>query len=277
MHSQTILVALADNDRRDTLAAQLDADGHTVHTADSATTTCTKLTAHAIDVLVLGELEHAATATGLLRDLRAGTLSSRTHPAQPVVTIGATDELATLRAYEAGSDHHVAADTAYLVLRAILAALTRCAAADLARRHVRVGDLHIDTAARTTRIAGTTIHLSRTEYGLLCQLASDPQRVFTKQQLMRTVWGHEAIGRTRTLDSHACRLRAKLGTSYVVNVWGVGYCLLRDRPSATTLREIQQARRPNGRRVGQPVGTPRSGVVSAASSMSRRIWVAAPA
>jgi hypothetical protein len=49
MHSQTILVARADNDRRDALAAQLDADGRTVHAADSAATTCTKLASHAID------------------------------------------------------------------------------------------------------------------------------------------------------------------------------------------------------------------------------------
>ncbi|MGH2941279.1 MAG: winged helix-turn-helix transcriptional regulator [Solirubrobacteraceae bacterium] len=229
MHSQTILVALADNDGRDALAAQLDADGHTVHTADTTATTSRKLAAHAIDVLVLGELEHAAAATGLLRELRAGTLSIRAHPAQPIVTLGDCGELATLRAYEAGSDHHVPVNAAYLVLRAILATVTRRAAADLARRHLRAGELHVDTAARTASVAGMPVRLSRTEYGLLCQLASDPQRVFTKQQLMRTVWGYDAIGRTRTLDSHACRLRAKLGAQgdrYVVSVWGVGYCLL---------------------------------------------------
>ena len=81
-------MALADNARRDALAAQLDADGHTVHTADSAATTCMKLAGPAIDVLVLGELEDAATAIGLLRDLRAGTLSSRANPAQPVARRG---------------------------------------------------------------------------------------------------------------------------------------------------------------------------------------------
>jgi hypothetical protein len=71
---------------------------------------------------------------------------------------------------------------------------------------------------------------------------------------MRTVWGHEAIGRTRTLDSHACRLRAKLGTSYVVNVWGIGYCLL-PRPAvrddaARSSRHIDARPGTNGRRVG---------------------------
>ena len=60
-------------------------------------------------------------------------------------------------------------------------------------------------------------------------LAAEPQRVFTKDELLRDVWGFRSMGRTRTLDSHACRLRHKLGAAggrYVVNVWGVGYRLL---------------------------------------------------
>ena len=60
---------------------------------------------------------------------------------------------------------------------------------------------------------------------------SDPARVFRKEELLRDVWGYRSIGRTRTLDSHASRLRRKLnavGTDerYVLNVWGVGYRLM---------------------------------------------------
>ena len=60
-------------------------------------------------------------------------------------------------------------------------------------------------------------------------LAAEPTRVFTKAELLRDVWGFRAMGATRTLDTHACRLRQKLGVHgdrYVVNVWGVGYRLL---------------------------------------------------
>jgi DNA-binding response OmpR family regulator len=52
--------------------------------------------------------------------------------------------------------------------------------------------------------------------------------VFTKRELLRDVWGFRSHGATRTLDSHACRLRQKLGVHggrFVVNVWGVGYRL----------------------------------------------------
>jgi DNA-binding response OmpR family regulator len=72
--------------------------------------------------------------------------------------------------------------------------------------------------------------VSAKEFDLLARLAGDPNRVFTKEELLREVWGFRALGRTRTLESHASRLRRKLSLSeadgYVVNVWGVGYRLL---------------------------------------------------
>jgi DNA-binding response OmpR family regulator len=62
------------------------------------------------------------------------------------------------------------------------------------------------------------------------KLASDPHRVFTKEELLRQVWGFRSLGRTRTLDSHASRVRRKLQAvapgPFVINVWGVGYKLL---------------------------------------------------
>jgi DNA-binding response OmpR family regulator len=77
-------------------------------------------------------------------------------------------------------------------------------------------------------VTGRRVLLPSKEYELLLKLASDPQRVFTKDELLRDVWGFRSSGRTRTLDSHASRLRRRLGGAYVRNVWGVGYCLLGD-------------------------------------------------
>lgn len=75
--------------------------------------------------------------------------------------------------------------------------------------------------------------LSKKEFGLLQALSSDPTRVFTREELLRSVWGFQALCETRTLDSHACRLRNKLSsetTKFVVNVWGVGYRLVDGMP-----------------------------------------------
>jgi DNA-binding response OmpR family regulator len=74
------------------------------------------------------------------------------------------------------------------------------------------------------------VTLSAKEFDLLARLACEPHRVFTKEDLLHEVWGFRALGRTRTLESHASRLRRKLNVGandhYVVNVWGVGYRLL---------------------------------------------------
>ena len=77
---------------------------------------------------------------------------------------------------------------------------------------------------------GEAVHLAGKEFELLAALAAEPNRVFTKDELLRDVWGYRSFTRTRTLDSHVSRLRQKLergsGDRFVVNVWGVGYKLV---------------------------------------------------
>ena len=94
---------------------------------------------------------------------------------------------------------------------------------------MRIGPLVIDPTSRFVTLHGERIELSQKEFALLRQLALEPSRVWTKAELLRIVWGYRAASTTRTLDSHACRLRGKLGVRgerWVVNVWGVGYRLL---------------------------------------------------
>jgi DNA-binding response OmpR family regulator len=86
-----------------------------------------------------------------------------------------------------------------------------------------VRDLEIDLASRTVTVGGEAVQLSVKEYELLVALAGNPERVFKKEELLRDVWSFRSLGRTRTLDSHASRLRRKLNrspeTAYILNVW----------------------------------------------------------
>jgi DNA-binding response OmpR family regulator len=94
---------------------------------------------------------------------------------------------------------------------------------------VRIGSLEIDPIGRRVWLHGEELMLSNKEFALLRALSADPTRVFTREELLRGVWGFRALGATRTLDSHAFRLRRKLnrnGDRYLVNVWGVGYRLV---------------------------------------------------
>jgi len=98
---------------------------------------------------------------------------------------------------------------------------------------LEIGSLAIDRAARRITVLGQEVELSGKEFALLVKLASAPDRVFTREQLLRDVWGFRTYVPTRTLESHASRVRRKLAAAglpgWVVNVWGVGYKL---RPAA---------------------------------------------
>ena len=91
--------------------------------------------------------------------------------------------------------------------------------------------VRIDTRTRDVRVDGIRMQLAQKEYELLLCLAREPERVFTKAELLHDVWGYRTIGRTRTLDSHASRLRRKLrdagsSAALIENVWGVGYRMI---------------------------------------------------
>ncbi len=94
---------------------------------------------------------------------------------------------------------------------------------------LRYGELQIDTASRAVTYGPMPVELRRREYALLIHLARDPERIWTRHELLRDVWGYRSAGTTRTVDSHASRLRTKLAAAgavgWVVTAWGVGYRL----------------------------------------------------
>jgi DNA-binding response OmpR family regulator len=149
----------------------------------------------------------------------------------PVIVLGDenADAVDRVRAFSRGCDDFLARPFLYDELVARIRAVLRRVARPEAEL-VDVGSIRIDRPARTVSVAGARVAVAGKEYELLLKLAADPRRVFTKEQLLREVWGFRALGRTRTLDSHASRLRRKLQTAadgpFVVNVWGVGYKLL---------------------------------------------------
>jgi DNA-binding response OmpR family regulator len=164
----------------------------------------------------------------------ADGVASRLDPAVPLVVLsGRSSEVDRMRGLERGADDFVVKPFSYGELRLRLGAMLRRTSDRRGRGRLRVGDLELDPAAREVRLRGRRIELSQKEFALLRALAAEPTRVWTKEELLRDVWGFRSLGTTRTLDSHACRLRNKLaadGDRFVVNVWGVGYRLV-DGPS----------------------------------------------
>jgi DNA-binding response OmpR family regulator len=162
--------------------------------------------------------------------LRDGEPGRRWNRDVPVIMVSARgDPVDRVRGFARGCDDYVVKPFVYDELLARMRAVLRRANG---RPHARltVRDLEIDLASRVVRLGGELVQLSAKEYELLVALAEDPERVFKKEELLRNVWGFRSLGRTRTLDSHASRLRRKLNgsseTAFVLNVWGVGYRLI---------------------------------------------------
>jgi DNA-binding response OmpR family regulator len=176
------------------------------------------------DLVVLAELE-------LCSRLREGEPGRSWNRDVPVIVVGppGADSVDRVRAFQRGADDFVPRPVVYEELLARIRAILRRTVPPSPQRH-EAGDLVVDRVTRSVELGGESIHLAGKEFELLWRLASEPQRVFTKEELLRDIWGFRSRARTRTLDSHVCRLRRKLGDGsqdrYVVNVWGVGYKLL---------------------------------------------------
>ena len=105
---------------------------------------------------------------------------------------------------------------------------------------IRAGEVTVDDSTYTAKLGGRPLDLTFKEFELLKYLAQHPGRVFTREQLLREVWGYDYFGGTRTVDVHVRRLRAKLGPeneTMIGTVRKVGYRFVLPPRESTAERE----------------------------------------
>jgi DNA-binding response OmpR family regulator len=207
------------------LVDQLVADGCRARAALTAEHARALARGHIPDAVLLGALEPPRGALDLLAEIRRGV--PPWGDGLPALVLGSPAVLDLVRAFDAGADDYLTRPVRYLELRVRLRALLCRAGGEGAS--LEVGPLRLDARSHTVTLDGRPVSLCRLEFQLLLHLASEPSRVFARAELLRSIWGLTSTGATRTLDTHASRLRRKLaggGRRWVVSVRGVGYRLI---------------------------------------------------
>jgi DNA-binding response OmpR family regulator len=222
---RALLLAEREADNRAFLERHLTNDGFDVVGVAAAGEALDAAERARPDVVLLGNPLSDASAVEVCSRIRS---RDRRVPVI-VLDAGGADTIDRVRAFDRGCDDWLARPFDYEELLARIRAVLRRAAPEPVER-LQAGAITVDRATRRVTVAGAAVRLAGKEFELLSKLASDPTRVFPKDQLLREVWGFRSSARTRTVDSHASRLRRKLAAAgaadCVINTWGVGYKLL---------------------------------------------------
>ena len=151
----------------------------------------------------------------------------------PIVMLTAKgDDMDKIMGLEYGADDYITKPFNILEVKARLKAIMRRtaskAAAEPKGKIVEVGDLVLDCEGRRVSIAGREVNLTAKEFDVLELLVFNPNKVYSRENLLNIVWGYEYPGDVRTVDVHIRRLREKIEANpsepkYVHTKWGVGY------------------------------------------------------
>lgn len=178
---------------------------------------------HDVDLVCLDLMLPGADGLEICRAIRRSS-------AVPVIMVTArADSQDVVGGLEAGADDYISKPFELPELAARIRALLRRVDGS-ARRRVEVGPVEIRPHEGVVLCTGRPVALTRTEFRLLCELAEDPGRVLSREQLLERVWGHNYFGDNRLVDVHIARLRRKVESEtgepqVVLTVRGLGYRL----------------------------------------------------
>jgi DNA-binding response OmpR family regulator len=212
-----------DDIRRQTLALLVE-EGYEVAEADTGEAGLAKLDRQTVDCVLLDVMLPDLDGFEVCRRIRA-------HSDVPIIMVTArSDSFDVVAGLEAGADDYVTKPFVPKELSARIRAMVRRAQGFATGPSVLSlgGRVEVVPDEGAVRVDGDDVHLTRTEFRLLCELAAAPGRVFSREVLLESVWGYEYLGDSKLVDVHVYRLRSKIEADpsdpqHLVTVRGLGY------------------------------------------------------
>ena len=233
MDKQYQILVVDDEDRiRRLLRMYLEREGYLIEEAEDGETALQMALDKNYDLILLDLMLPGMDGLDVCAELRK-------KKATPVIMLTARGEEANrVEGFESGTDDYVVKPfSPRELVHRVKAVLRRASATAFLTNNIETHnvmvfpELTIDHDAHEVKAGGKKIQLTPKEYELLYYLAKSPDKVFTREQLLRDVWHYEFFGDLRTVDTHVKRLREKLNRAstkaakMITTVWGVGYKL----------------------------------------------------
>ena len=218
---KTVLIVEDESNIRELLRMYLEQEGYTVESAQNGSEGLRTFKRVHPDLVLLDLMMPVMDGNQMIRELR-------TFSKTPVIMLTAKGEmLDKVAGLELGADDYITKPFEMREVMARVKAVLRRFEDDNEPKRLEFDNLTIDKNAFNIIVKGETMEIPPKEIELLYFLASSPNRVFTRAQLLDDVWGFDYFGDTRTVDVHIKRLREKLQDVSdkweIKTVWGVGY------------------------------------------------------
>jgi two-component system alkaline phosphatase synthesis response regulator PhoP len=219
--SQKILVVDDEEPILELLKYNLEKEGYEVKTASDGQMAVDVAKKFHPDLVLLDIMMPKMDGVEACRLIRANPELTNTFI---VFLTARAEEYSEIAAFDVGADDYILKPIKPRALMSRISALFR---RDSKKKNtssqIKIGDLIIDRVSYTVKVRGEEINLPKKEFELLFFLAQNPNKVFSREDLLQNIWGTDVYVLARTVDVHIRKVREKIGDDYISTVKGVGY------------------------------------------------------